>query len=204
MLAAPPGLSPTMEGRRKPKAHLVRCSCWWRLKTATEYAPASKLYARYPIYSLRLGTNMIQEPQCQNGNQQCYTVFESISPDPTVCPSGSKLNPCQYADGTGKSQYNEFADEISAGFGTSGGFNNRTQRFKYGLPGKRLYDVDEIYRTLPDKSLQLKTPNTDFNKLQATPQEDPLIDGNLDPWLAPWNGLEDSCNSFGSQYFGQN
>ena len=78
-----------------------------------KYAPASKLYARYPIYSLRLGTNMIQEPQCQNGNQQCYTVFESISPDTTVCPSGSKLNPCQYADGTGKYQYNEFADEIS-------------------------------------------------------------------------------------------
>ena len=33
------------------------------------------------------------------------------------------------------------------GFGTSGGFNNRTQRFKYGLPGW-LYDAaDEIYVT---------------------------------------------------------
>jgi len=66
-----------------------------------------------------------------------------------------------------------------------------------------LYGIGAIYRTLPGGSLQLKQPNTSYDHLQATPGTDPLIDGNLDPWLAPWNLNPNTCNTSDSTYFGQ-
>jgi hypothetical protein len=66
---------------------------------------------------------------------------------------------------------------------------------------QRLWGVRQLYRTLPDGSLQLKQPNAAWNQLHAEPQADPLIDGHLDPWLAPWDGNPNSCNSTGSLYF---
>jgi hypothetical protein len=101
-----------------------------------------------PIYSLRIPSNKSQEPQCNAGSGQCYTVFEFIPANPSSCGVGryNNLSPCQYADGTARFPYNEFNDEISAG---AGSFNLR-QYFDYGLPNQRLYGVKQIYRTLPD------------------------------------------------------
>jgi hypothetical protein len=61
-----------------------------------------------------------------------------------------------------------------------------------------LYGVKQIYRTLTDGSLQ---PKAGLNQLRAVPQQDPLIDEQLDPWLAPWDGQPASCNSVFSRYF---
>jgi uncharacterized protein YjdB len=159
------------------------------------------LYARYPIYSLRLPTNPAQKPQCNAGSGQCYTVFEFIPQNQTACGVGgfSNLSPCSYADGSAQYPYNEFDDEISTGlYGSS--FDKR-QYFDYGLPNQRLFGVKQIYMTLPSGSLQRKLPNPSFNLLHAAPQTDPLIDGQLDPWLAPWDGTPASCDSAFSLYF---
>jgi hypothetical protein len=102
-----------------------------------------------------------------------------------------------HADGTARFPYNEFDDEVSAG---AGSFNVR-QYFDYGLPNQRLYGVKQIYRTLADGSLQAKQPNFTWNQLQGNSGADPLIDGNLDPWLAPWDGTPNSCNSANSKFF---
>jgi hypothetical protein len=163
-------------------------------------SPQNTLYARYPIYSLRLPTNLSQEPQCNAGNGQCYTVFEYVPQTPNNCELGGfkNLNPCQYANGSAQYPYNEFDDEISAGFGAS---FDRRQYFDYGLPNQRLFGVKQIYMTLSGGSLQPKQPNASFNQLHADPAADPLIDGQLDPWLAPWNGNPDSCDSAFSKYF---
>jgi hypothetical protein len=159
------------------------------------------LYARYPIYSLRLPTNPAQKPQCNGGIGQCYTVFEFIPQNKTACGVGgfTNLSPCSYANGTAQYPYNEFDDEISTGlYGSS---FNKTQYFDYGLPNQRLFGVKQIYMTLPNGSLQRKQPNASFNQLHADPQADPLIDGQVDPWLAPWDGTPASCDSAFSLYF---
>ena len=85
--------------------------------------------------------------------------------------------------------------------GLFGGTTDLRQYFLYGLPNQRLYGVKQIYRKLQDGSLELKQPNVNWNELKAVPQTDPLIDGHPDPWLAPWNGNVDTCDSFGSIYF---
>jgi hypothetical protein len=159
------------------------------------------VYGRYPIYSLRQPSNLQQEPACNQGNNQCFTVFEFIPEDPTNCVlQGGRyygVNPCNYGDGSATSPYNEFDDEIVS-FAES---FNRTQYFDYGLLNQRLFGVKKIYRTLPGGSLQPKQPNYSWNKLHADAGSDPLIDGFLDPWLAPWDGKEESCNSSYSRYF---
>jgi hypothetical protein len=149
------------------------------------------LFARYPIYSLRLLIDKSKTPM------QNYTVFEFIPRNPAKCNLGgySRLNPCAYADGS-TLPYNEFADEISAG-PVFTAFGN-TQYFLYGLPKQRLFGVKQIFRTLPDGSLQ---PKPGWNQLVVSPGADPLIDGQPDPWLAPWNGAVASCDSSGSVYF---
>jgi len=150
------------------------------------------LYARYPIYSLRMPNDRSKTPQ------EKYTVFEFIPEHRVSCGVGGfgGLNPCSYADGV-KLPYNEFADEISTGF-VYGAFNV-TQYFLYGLPGQRIVGIKQIYRTLSGGSPELKA--TGWNSLSATPGADPLIDGKPDPWLAPWDGQPSSCNSSGSTYF---
>jgi hypothetical protein len=45
-----------------------------------------------------------------------------------------------------------------------------------------------LCRTDSDGSLQAKEPNFAWNQLKADSGADPLIDGNQDPWLAPWDG----------------
>lgn len=150
------------------------------------------LYARYPIYSLRLPSDKSKTPS------QSYTVFEFIPQNPTGCGVGgfNDLNPCKFADGSAQFPYNEFDDEISTGL--AGGSMNRAQYFLYGLPNQRLFGVKQIDRMLSDGSLQ---PKAGKNQLTARPGSDPLIDGQPDPWLAPWDGTFDSCDSSFSVYF---
>jgi hypothetical protein len=150
------------------------------------------LYARYPSYSLRTPTDKTAAPE------QHYTVFESIPEAPSKCHVGGYggINPCQFADGSLEFPYNKFEDEISTGI--TGGAMNRRQLFLYGLPNQRLFGVRQIFRTLADGTMQLKAVP---NHLTAIPGSDPLIDGQLDPWLAPWDGTPQSCNSSFSLYF---
>jgi len=157
------------------------------------------IVARYPIYRLRSPSTLTQELPCSTDSTQCYTVFEYIPQNQTGCgPAGyNNLNPCNYTNGA-RVPFNEFDDEITAG--NSGTFN-KMQYFDYGIPNQRLWGVKQIYRTLQDGTTQRKQPNTVFNQLQAAPAADPLIDGQLDPWLAWWDGRVDSCNSTCSQYF---
>ncbi len=65
---------------------------------------STSIWARYPIYSLRLASNLNQTPACipQSG-AQCYTVFEFIPNHPSNCGVGgyNNLDPCEYAPGTG-------------------------------------------------------------------------------------------------------
>jgi hypothetical protein len=154
----------------------------------------SPLIARYPIYKLRLPIDKTTPPP------QNYTVFEWIPKNPTNCILGgySGLNPCAYADGSARTPYNDFSDEITAALGN--GFSN-TQYFDYGLPNQRLFGVKQIYRTLTGGSLQLKEGSAGSNQLTTAPHQDPLIDGHLDPWLAPWDGQPTSCDSTFSLYF---
>jgi Big-like domain-containing protein len=156
------------------------------------------IVARYPSYSLRLPSNLAQEPPCSTDASQCYTVFEYIPQNQTGCgPAGyNNLNPCNYTNGASP-PFNEFDDEITAG--NSGAFN-KTQYFDYGIPNQRLWGVKQIYSTFSG-SPQRKQPNAVFNQLHADPAADPLIDGNLDPWLAPWDGTVASCHSCNSQWF---
>jgi hypothetical protein len=184
-----PGGDPQHNGTTDPGLVLVATQDCHKASPATP-----PLYARYPIYNLRLPTDTTKTPA------QNYTVFEFIPANPNArCSSFggySGLSPCVYADGTISNPYNEFDDEISNGI-VGAAFNN-TQYFQYGLPNQRLFGVKQIFRTLTDESL---TPKAGWNQLSATPHQDPLIDGHLDPWLAPWNGTPASCNSVGSQYF---
>jgi Bacterial Ig-like domain (group 3)/Bacterial Ig-like domain (group 2) len=161
-------------------------------------SPDKTIVARYPSYSLRLPSNLAQEPPCSTDASQCYTVFEYIPQNQTGCgPAGyNNLNPCQYTNGASP-PFNEFDDEITAG--NSGAFN-KTQYFDYGIPNQRLWGVKQIYSTFSG-SPQRKQPNVVFNQLHADPAADPLIDGNLDPWLAPWDGTVASCHSCNSQWF---
>jgi hypothetical protein len=97
------------------------------------------------------------------------------------------------------SAFNVFEDEISTGI--SGSSFTKTQYFDYGMAGQRVWGVKQIYRTLTNGSLELKQPTAVFNQLKADPGSDPLIDGQLDPWLAPWDGTPASCDSSLSLYF---
>ena len=73
-------------------------------------------YARYPIYSLRLGTTtMIQEPQCQNAANQQSRSSSRFSPIRQSVQAAANLIHANMPTEPVKSQYNEFADEISAG-----------------------------------------------------------------------------------------
>jgi hypothetical protein len=183
-----PGGNPQHNWSTDPGLVLVATQDCHKVRQVNQQPP---LYARYPIYKLRQPTDKTKAPT------QFYTVFESIPQLSSRCnvnssPAGYlNLNPCQYGVGT----YNQFEDEISAGL--SAGFNN-TQYFLYGPPNQRLFGVKQIYRTLSDGSL---TPKPNFNQLLALPQSDPLIDGHVDPWLAPWDGTAASCDSLGSRYF---
>lgn len=100
--------------------------------------------------------------------------------------------------------FNQCDDEIST---LAGSAFLRTQYFDYGLPGQRMWNVYRIYRTLSDGTLQSKQSSPacsdcyEKNLLNAVPQTDPLIDGNPDPWLAPWNGNSASCNDQDSIWF---
>jgi hypothetical protein len=147
------------------------------------------IFARYPTYRLRASANLTQELDCAHG--QCYTVFEYLKQRPSSCSVGGivGLAPCTYADG-GWVPYNEFGDEISA---KNASPFDLTQSFYYGIPGQRPWPVKNIYSTFSG-SPRLKQPS-DSNQLHAVPAADPLIDGHLDPWLAPWDGNAASCNA---------
>ncbi len=158
-----------------------------------KFNPATNIYARYPVYKLRLPSNKTKTPSTN------YTVFEFVPANPNlkcvVLGGLSGLGPCRYADGSDQFPFNEFDDEISAGL--SAGFDN-IQYFLYGSPNQRFWGVKQIFRTLPDNALQ---PKQGWNRLTAKPQSDPLIDGQLDPWLAPWDGSPATCNSDFSTWF---
>jgi len=149
------------------------------------------IYDRLPIYALRLPSDQSKTPQHN------YTVFEFIPKKPTNCGVGgySQIGPCSYGNGTTAMPYNEFDDELST---VLGGLQNNTQYFLYGTPNQRLYGVKQIFRTLPNGSLQ---PKAGYNQVKSVPYQDPLIDGQPDPWLAPWDGTSASCNSENSILF---
>jgi hypothetical protein len=171
------------------------------------------IWGRIPRYYLRAPGALLQPLQCNSSlpfsaQNTCYTVFEYIAEqDSSSCTVGGRkvLSPCDYADGTlPLHPYNQFDDEIST---LLGGAFFHTQYFDYGFPGQRMWDVYRIYRTLPDGTLQSKqsSPACSYcyqkNLLNVVPQTDPLIDGNPDPWLAPWDGHSASCNDDGSKWF---
>jgi hypothetical protein len=148
------------------------------------------ILSRFPTYDLRTPADKSQTPK------QKYTVFEFIPAFKVSCglPGYLGVYPCSYADGN-TFAYNEYADELDAGVGFLG--FTAYQYFLYGLPNQRLFGVKQIYRTLPGGSL---TPKNGWNLLSVQPGTDPLIDGNPDPWLAPWDGQASSCIAIG-KYF---
>jgi len=151
------------------------------------------LIARYPTYRLRKPDDLTQTPV------KNYTVFEHIAAIHTNCGVGNYLNlsPCFYVDGSARAPYNSFEDEISTGI--SGGAFTNSQFFLYGVPTEtRLWGVKTIYRTLQSGAFAAKRP---WNEVAATPSQIPLIDGQVDPWLAPWDGQAQTCDSSYSTYF---
>lgn len=171
------------------------------------------IWGRIPRYYLRAPGALLQPLQCNSSlpfsaQNTCYTVFEYIpeQDSSSYIVGGRKvLSPNDYADGTLPLRpFNQFDDEIST---LLGGAFFHTQYFDYGFPGQRMWDVYRMYRTLPDGTLQSKqsSPACSYcyqkNLLNVVPQTDPLIDGNPDPWLAPWDGHSASCNDDGSQWF---
>ena len=134
-------------------------------------------------------------------------MFEWIPEDHLECTMGGLkgVSPCVYRDGSPTKPYNEFNDEITIGLNPTPFL--KTQYFAYGLPGQRAWWVRYIYRTLYDGSLQPKYPTAscdncyEKNILDGEFGVDPRIDGNLDPWLAPWDGAFDSCYTKYSRYW---
>ena len=165
------------------------------------------LYVRYPRYSLRQPFGL-QPMNCSASTEnQCYSMFEWIPEDHLECTMGGLkgVSPCVYRDGSPTKPYNEFNDEITIGLNPTPFL--KTQYFAYGLPGQRTWWVRYIYRTLYDGSLQPKYPTAscdncyEKNILDGEFGVDPRIDGNLDPWLAPWDGAFDSCYTKYSRYW---
>lgn len=135
-------------------------------------------YDRYPSYELRTSKN--QKPSSD------YTVFEFLSIkalaqclDKNGNPTGS--SPCTYIGG------NSFDDHLFVPAQT--GSITNTQSFRYGVSGKRLWDVHTIERTAQSLStLQIEevpTDNKDHVILSFKPFQQPLIDGYTSPYIGP-------------------
>jgi len=135
-------------------------------------------YERSPSYKLETAGN--QTPTAN------YTVFEFLTlknlaqcKDAKGNPTGS--SPCTYIGG------NRFDDQLFVP-AQSGSLVN-VQSFRYGLSGKRLWEVHRIERTA--KSLvtlqqeQVATDNVDHLNLSFAPLQEPLIDGYTSPYIGP-------------------
>jgi hypothetical protein len=210
--AAAPGIRPRGNGQHNgttdPGLELVATQDCHKTTKATN---GGVIYGRMPHYSLRDPSALSQAIQCnpqqpQTGQNRCYTVFEYIPEADQFCTIGGakEVSPCEYFDGTASQPNNEFDDEIAR---FQPGQSLKTQYFDYGRPGERMWNVYRIYRTLSDRSLQSKQPSPacqycyQKNLLNIVYEADPLIDGYLDPWLAPWDGTDASCHDEGSVWF---
>ncbi|MGA8431385.1 MAG: hypothetical protein WB729_16300 [Candidatus Sulfotelmatobacter sp.] len=141
-------------------------------------AGAPPQFERTPSYKLETAKNQVPSAN--------YTVFEFLTlkglaqcKDAKGNPTGS--SPCTYIGG------NRFDDQLFVP-AQSGSFLN-TQSFRYGLPGKRLWEVHRIERTA--KSLvtlqieQVAADNVDHLNLSFAPLQQPLIDGYPSPYIGP-------------------